>query len=262
MLARPLHLPAASRHARTLLLAVAMVGAAVACAAAPPQAPPAAAPMPPAAHLPAAEASPAPARPPNAVVLFDGKDLSKWKQDDGRPVGWKVVEGEALEVGSGDLVTREKFAGDFVLHVEFVTPAMPHATGQAKGNSGVYLADCYELQVLDSFGLSDLGLGDCGAVYSKHVPVKNAAKPAGEWQTFEAHYRAPRWDAAGTRTRPARLTLWWNGEMVHDNVELDGPCPGARAESPDGGPIRLQDHGNPVRFRNLWVAPLLPAVKG
>jgi len=212
---------------------------------------------------PTTTVSPAPAaeRPANAIVLFDGKDLSQFKQDDGRPAAWKVVEPGVLEVGPGDLLTRQKFAGDFVLHVEFMTPVMPNATGQAKGNSGVYLADCFELQVLDSFGVNEMGLGDCGAVYGKHAPSKNAAKPAGQWQTFEAHYQAPRWDAAGTRTKPARLTLWWNGEMVHDSIELDGPCPGAKAESPQGGPIRLQDHGNPVRFRNIWLAPL-PAAKG
>lgn len=212
---------------------------------------------------PTTTTSPGPAAeyPANAVVLFDGKDLSKWKQDDGRSAAWTLVEGGAVEVAAGDLITREKFAGDFILHVEFMTPFMPNATGQAKGNSGVYLADCFELQVLDSFGIADMGLGDCGAVYGKHIPSKNAAKPAGQWQTFEAHYQAPRWDAAGTKTKPARLTLWWNGEMVHDNIELDGPGPGAKAESPQGGPIRLQDHGNPVRFRNIWLAPL-PAAKG
>jgi hypothetical protein len=200
-----------------------------------------------------AAVTPAAQRPANAVVLFDGKDLSEWKQDDGRPAAWKLLDDGVLEVGAGDLVTKEKFAGDFVLHVEFMTPFMPNATGQAKGNSGVFLADCFELQVLDSFGVAEMGLGDCGAVYGKQTPCKNAAKPAGEWQTFEAHYQSARWDAAGNKVQPARLTLWWNGEMVHDNVELDGPGPGARAESPHGGPIRLQDHGNPVRFRNIWL---------
>jgi hypothetical protein len=212
---------------------------------------------------PTTTASPAPTaeRPANAAILFDGKDLSQFKQENGQPATWKIIDGGAVEVGPGDLVTSQKFAGDFVLHVEFMTPAMPNATGQAKGNSGVYLADCFELQVLDSFGLAEIGLGDCGAIYGKQAPTKNAARPPGQWQTFEAHYQAPRWDAAGTKTKPARLTLWWNGEMVHDNIELDGPCPGAKPESPQGGPIRLQDHGNPVRFRNIWLAPM-PVAKG
>ena len=196
-------------------------------------------------------------RPADAKVLLDGKDLCHWRSDDGGDAKWKVVEGGAVEVGADDLVARERFAGDFRLHVEFMTPAMPHATGQAKGNSGVFVADAYEIQVLDSYGQADVGLGDCGAVYSKSAPTKNVAKPSGEWQTYEIEYRAPRWDAAGNKLCNARLTLWWNGEKVQDNLELDGPCPGARPESPQGGPIRLQDHGNAVRFRNLWVAPLV-----
>jgi hypothetical protein len=115
--------------------------------------------------------------------------------------------------------------------------------------------DNYEIQVLDSYGLPKLEVGDCAALYSKKVPDKNAAKPPAQWQTYDVDFKAPRFDAAGKKTTNARITLYWNGEKVHDNVELEGPLPGGSGEKPQGGGIRLQDHGNPVRYRNIWIVP-------
>jgi hypothetical protein len=194
-------------------------------------------------------------RPKDAVVLFDGKDLSKWqKYPAGGEASWKLV-GSAMEVGGGDIITREKFR-DMKLHLEFMPPYMPDAKGQARGNSGVFVMDNYEVQVLDSHGLPRLEVGDCAALYSKKVPDKNAAKPPAQWQTYDIEFKAPRFDASGKKTTNARITIYWNGEKVHDNVELEGPLPGGSGEKPEGGGVRLQDHGNPVRYRNIWVVPM------
>jgi hypothetical protein len=211
------------------------------------------------AAKPEAEQAASRDRPANAVVLFDGKDLSQWrKYEPGRgadgPAPWKVVDG-AMEVGGGDVITKDKFR-DMKLHLEFMPPSMPEASGQAKGNSGVFVMDNYEVQVLDSFGLPKLGVGDCAALYSKRVPDKNAAKPPAQWQTYDIEFTAPKFDAAGKKTTNARITVVWNGQKVHDNIELEGPLPGGTGEKPEGGGVRLQDHGNPVRYRNIWVVPL------
>ncbi len=196
-----------------------------------------------------------PAAPPaGAVVLFDGKDLSKWqKYPAGGDAAWKLVDG-AMEVAGGDIITKEKFR-DFKLHLEFMPPHMPKATGQARGNSGVFVMDNYEVQVLDSHGKAVLEVGDCAALYSKKPPDKNASRPPAQWQTYDIEFKAPRFDADGKKTANAHITVYWNGEQVHDNVELDGPLPGGTGETPAGGGIRLQDHGNPVRYRNVWVVP-------
>ncbi len=199
-------------------------------------------------------------KPENATVLFDGKDLSKWQHRNGSEATWNLADdgdaGKAMEVkagGGGDVMTKEKFKDDFVLHIEFMPPNMPDQTGQGKGNSGVYLQDNYEIQVLDSYGLDPIQNNDCAAIYNQKAPDKNAAKPPAEWQTYHIEFTAPKWDANGQKTSNARVTVYWNGELVHDDVEIPGPSGGAEGERPEGGSIRLQDHGNPVRFRNIWV---------
>ena len=193
-------------------------------------------------------------RPKDAVVLFDGKDLSRWQAyPDGGEAKWKVADGY-MEVAGGDIITKDKFK-DMKLHVEFMPPYMPDAKGQARGNSGVFVMDNYEVQVLDSYGLPKLEVGDCAALYSKKTPDKNAAKPPAQWQTYDIDFTAPKFDASGKKTANARITIYWNGEKVHDNVELEKPLPGGSGEKPEGGGVRLQDHGNPVRFRNIWVVP-------
>ena len=180
-------------------------------------------------------------------------DLSSWVHRDGKQASWKLVE-DAMEVvpGTTDLVTKDSF-GDGLYHVEFMTPSMPEATGQARGNSGVYLMGRYEVQVLDSHGLEP-GLGDCGALYGKRSPSVNACRPPERWQAYDIELRAPRFDSAGKKTANARVTVWHNGIRIHDDFELDGPTAGGLEEGPLG-PLLLQDHGNPVRYRNVWVLP-------
>jgi hypothetical protein len=195
-------------------------------------------------------------RPANAVVLFDGTDLSKWQQKDGSPAKWKIIDG-AMVAGGGDIVTKESFPNDFVLHVEFAPNDVgPGPTGQARGNSGVYLQGSYEIQVLDSFGVEKVTPGDCASIYSKKPADKNVSKPPGQWQTYDIQFRAPKYDAEGKKTKNPRVTVDWNGTRVHEDVEIDGVTVGGAAEKPGAGPILLQDHGNPVRYRNIWIAPL------
>lgn len=196
--------------------------------------------------------------PPDAIVLFDGTDISAWaKQDSDEPISWRLVDG-AMEVAGGNIVTREHF-GDCQLHVEFMVPVMPDATGQARGNSGVYLQGSYEVQVLDSFGL-ELGLGDCGAIYGVAVPMVNACRPPGTWQTYDILFHAPRFDGANL-VQNARMSVLQNGVWIHEYVEIPGPTTAAmhREDLSQPGPLMLQDHGCPVRYRNIWVRPLAAA---
>jgi hypothetical protein len=195
-------------------------------------------------------------RPRNAIVLFDGEDLSKWRDKNGEPVKWKVVD-EVIEVvpRTGDIWTRDVFE-DCKLHVEFRTPIPAEGdTGQHRGNSGVILMDRYEVQVLESFGLQP-SKGDCGALYSIAPPSKNMARQPMEWQTYDITFRAPRHDSSGKKTENGRLTLIWNGTKVHDNIEVPSPTRDHKAPEPPGPqPIRLQDHGFAVQYRNIWIAP-------
>ncbi|MFW6125234.1 MAG: 3-keto-disaccharide hydrolase [Pirellulales bacterium] len=197
------------------------------------------------------------APPEGALVLFDGSTLDNWQGPGGGPARWKLVDG-AMEVvpGSGDIITKDKFT-DFRLHLEFRTPFMPKARGQGRGNSGVYLQGRYEVQVLDSFGLEGRD-NECGGIYRQHRPSQNACLPPGQWQTYDITFRAPRTDDDGQVTEPARLTVVHNGITIHDDAELSGPTfggLGGRVSEP--GPILLQDHGNLVRYRNIWLVPQL-----
>ncbi|MCC7265553.1 MAG: DUF1080 domain-containing protein [Candidatus Latescibacteria bacterium] len=197
--------------------------------------------------------------PAGARRLFNGTDLDNWTTRAGTAAGWKV-EGGVLHVvpGAGDIMTREGL-GDFFLHLEFRCPDMPEAKGQAKGNSGVFLQGRYEIQVLDSYGLSIPGMGDCGAIYNQFAPLVNACKPALAWQTYDAIFRTPRFDGAGQPSEGARLTLLHNGLVVHNNIQFPGVTGGAVDERVDQpGPLLLQDHGNLVAYRNIWAMPLPP----
>ncbi|HLL90857.1 MAG TPA: DUF1080 domain-containing protein [Tepidisphaeraceae bacterium] len=193
--------------------------------------------------------------PANAVFLFDGGSLDRWQYRDGRPADWLLVGDGAMEVRGGDVQTKDEYQ-DFILHVEFMTPVMPEiVSGQARGNSGVYLQGRYEVQVLDSHGLAKLADNDCAAVYKVAAPSVDASLPPGEWQTYDITFTAPRFDEAGKKTANARVTVAWNGQVVHENLEIPGPTGGGDKETADPGPIRLQDHGNKVRYRNVWIAP-------
>jgi hypothetical protein len=209
---------------------------------------------------PARQDRPAPP-PSDAIILFDGSDLSHWRDGEG-PATWKVQDGymEVVE-GTGSLRTRRGF-GDVQLHVEWATPLPSPSDGRYRGNSGVYLMDRYEIQVLDSYR-DEARIypdGQAAAVYGQYPPLVNASLPPGEWQTFDIFFRRPRFDADGTVVRPARVTLIHNGVLVQDNVELTGPT-AHQARPPyeahaDREPLMLQNHGDAVRFRNIWVREL------
>lgn len=195
--------------------------------------------------------------PQNAVILFNGKDLSNWRTRSGEPAGWEVADGVmTVARGTGDVVTEEKFT-DFMLHLEFMEPDMPEAKGQAKGNSGVYLQGRYEVQVLDSYGIEVPGMGDCGAIYNQFAPLVNACKPPLQWQTYDVIFRAARADDSGRVIDQARVTLLQNGMVIHNNVQVLGPTGGAMDDKVgEPGPLLLQNHGNPVKYRNVWIVPL------
>jgi hypothetical protein len=195
--------------------------------------------------------------PESAIILFDGKGLNNWTTRDGDPAVWEVADGAMTVVaGGGDIMTVETFT-DFMLHLEFMTPDMPEATGQAKGNSGVFLQGRYEIQVLDSYGIETPGKGDCGAIYNQFASLVNACKPPLEWQTYDAIFRAARVGESGEVEENARVTVLQNGIVIQNNVQIQGATGGATDEDASApGPLRLQDHGNPVRYRNIWIAPL------
>jgi hypothetical protein len=191
--------------------------------------------------------------PPDAVVLFDGSGLDKWVKRDGKsPAEWPVEDG-VMTVGKGNIMTAKPF-GDFQLHLEFNVPYMPKAKGQARGNSGVYLGGIYELQVLDSYGLK-LQSNDCGAIYKQVVPSVNACKPPLQWQTYDVTFHKASVED-GKVVKKARVTVVQNGVKTIDDIEIS-PCPaGADNKEGEDGPLLLQDHGNPVQYRNIWIKPL------
>ena len=189
------------------------------------------------------------------ITLFDGKDTSLWTKRDGSPIDW-IVEDGAMTVNHGDIVSTVKY-GDAHIHVEWREPDMPWESGQGKGNSGVYIQGCSELQVLDSYGVDVPDFSDCGAIYSVYPPLVNACRPALEWQTYDIFLRAPRFDADGNVTENARVTILQNGVCIQNNIELWRTTPGGIVEEKVAvGPLLLQDHGNPVSFRNVWIETL------
>lgn len=189
---------------------------------------------------------------PEKVILFNGKDLDNWTTRDGNAAGWSVEDGiTTVTAKTGDIMTKEVF-GDCLLHVEFRIPDMPEAQGQAKGNSGVYIHGRYEIQVLDSYGLEP-GKGDCSAVYDCHAPLFNACKPAAQWQSYDIIFRTARFDDDGNLTEKPRLTLLHNGMPVHNNIVLENVTGGAMGDICKEGPLLLQDHGNAVSYRNIYV---------
>ena len=191
------------------------------------------------------------------VYLFDGTDLSGWKSRwSGNTPDWKVEDGIAT-VGHEDIVSDYQFS-DAHIHVEFRIPDMPDCTGQAKGNSGVYVHGCYEIQVLDSYGIENPRNDVCSGIYSIQAPLCNACLPAEEWQTYDIIFRAPRFNQYGEIAEDGRITLLQNGIVVHNNFILPSVTPGGITENRRvaKGPLMLQDHGNAVSFRNVWVMPL------
>ena len=217
-------------------------------------------PVPPVIEPGTASTQDSPGRPPSdAVVLFDGKDLSQWLGEDGQPAKWKVTDG-AMEVvpHTKSIHTRQPF-GDCQLHVEFREPVPPSGEGQERGNSGVFLMGLYEIQVLDSYENKTYADGEASALYGQFPPQVNASRPPGQWQMYDVIFHAPHFKD-GKVVHPARVTVLHNGVLVQDNVELSGPTahhdrPPYKV-TPDKLPLSLQDHGNPVRFRNIWIREL------
>lgn len=196
--------------------------------------------------------------PSDAIVLFDGKDLSAWKSDKGGEPTWKVEDG-AMIVSKGGIRTKEAF-GDCQLHAEWMSPNPPRGTDQDRGNSGIFLMSRYELQVLDNYQAETYADGMAGSIYGQYPPQANASRPPGQWQTYDVIFHAPRFNDDGTVAKPARETVFFNGLLVQDNVELKGATAhmtlAKYAKHADKMPISLQDHGHPVKYRNFWVRPI------
>ena len=189
------------------------------------------------------------AKPPEgAVELLKGA----WQDRGGKSALWPVLDG-VVTVGSGDIMTSERF-GNFQLHLEFNVPYMPKARGQARGNSGVFLEGIHELQVLDSYGLKPMD-NDCGAIYKQIVPAVNACKPPLQWQTYDVTFHKAVVEN-GKVIKKARVTVVHNGLTTIDNAEISTTPGGIDLKEGEDGPIMLQDHGNAVEYRNIWLKPL------
>jgi hypothetical protein len=195
--------------------------------------------------------------PSDATVLFDGTGLDAWESQRGGPAGWRVGGGAmTVEPGTGAIRTRERF-GDVQLHLEWRTPAEVVGDSQGRGNSGVFFMERYEVQVLDSYQNRSYANGQAGSVYKQHAPLVNASRGPGEWQSYDIVFMAPIFGADGKLRRPATVSVLHNGVLVQNHVTLQGPTeyvgePSYEAH-PDEAPLMLQDHGNPVSFRNIWV---------
>jgi hypothetical protein len=201
------------------------------------------------------------AKPPaGAIVLFDGKDFDEWKPIRAKPevdsVQWRLLEGGSMEVKprTSSIITKKKFT-NVKLHVEFRTPFMPNARGQGRGNSGVYLQGRYEVQVLDSYGLQGLD-NECGGIYRVGRPMVNMCAPPTQWQTYDITFQARGVNENGEEIGPV-MTVLHNGVMIHDKVSVSKPTTAAPDSTRTGpGGIYLQDHGNPVQYRNIWLVEL------
>lgn len=199
--------------------------------------------------------------PSDAIVLFDGKDLSRWRSvRAGADAKWKVNDGY-VEVAprTGDIATKEEF-GDCQLHIEWATPSEVKGESQERGNSGVFLMERYEVQVLDSYDNKTYYHGQAGAIYKQHAPLVNASRKPGEWQSYDIVFKAPKFDEQGKVIERARITVLHNGVLIQNNVEIYGNTyhdrPALYIAHASKASLKLQDHGDLVRYRNIWIRPL------
>jgi hypothetical protein len=197
--------------------------------------------------------------PSDAIILFDGKSLDNWSDAKGNAAKW-TVDGNAMTVakGSGDIKTKQTF-GDIQLHIEWRTPPVVEGEGQGRGNSGIFFQERYELQVLDSYKNRTYSNGQAGSIYKQTMPLVNATKGPGEWQTYDAVYVAPRFNQDGSLKSPGRITVFHNGVLIHHDTEIKGTTEyigKPKVAAHGNGSLRLQDHGNPVSYRNIWVRQL------
>lgn len=198
--------------------------------------------------------------PSDAIVLFDGKDLSQWIMEDGKPAAWTVKDGAVtVAPGTGMLVTKKAF-GDCQLHIEWRTPEKVIGESQGRGNSGIFLQGLYEVQVLDSYDNRTYSNGQAGSLYKQFIPLVNVCKKPGEWQSYDIIFMAPRFSENGRIAIPASVTILQNGVLIQNHVELIGPTEyiGMPNYKPHAlkMPLKLQDHGNPVSYRNIWIREL------
>jgi len=220
------------------------------------------------APVPPVITAPAGGIPSDAIVVFDGKNLDNWEsaKNPGQPAPWRLEDGAVIvEPKTGDIRTKQSF-GDIQLHLEFREPVKIVGDSQGRGNSGVFFMGLYELQVLDSYNNPTYVNGQVGSIYKQHVPLVNAARPPGEWQTYDAVFLAPRFDAAGQLLRPAYFTVFHNGVLIQYHVAARGPTAWRGTPPyvahPAKLPLQLQEHGNPVAFRNIWIREItLPETK-
>jgi hypothetical protein len=197
--------------------------------------------------------------PSDATILFDGKSLDAWQGEKGGPARWKLQNGYVeVAAGTGDIITKQKFS-DYQLHVEFSEPTPAHGHSQERGNSGVFLAGLYEVQVLDGYDNVTYADGQVSALYGQSPPLANAARPPGHWQTYDIIFTTPRF-TGGQVSKPGYVTVLLNGVVTQDHTELLGPT--VHHALPKwvvhdlNMPVKLQDHSMPVRFRNIWIRPL------
>ena len=202
--------------------------------------------------------------PSDAIVLFDGTDLSQWiNAKTGKVADWTInPDGSMTVKQDGGIETKEEF-GSIQLHIEWRTPPVIKGKGQGRGNSGVYFQKTYEVQVLDSYNNVTYSNGQAASIYKQSIPLVNASRPPGEWQTYDVTFHRPLFNDEGEVTRKAKFHVIHNGHVIHDNLELSGGTgwrgPHSVSEYKkhgDKGPLKMQDHGNPVRFRNVWVVPI------
>jgi hypothetical protein len=198
--------------------------------------------------------------PADAIVLFNGKDFSAWNGKGGKPVEWTIADGAmTVKGGSGEIISKQGF-GDCQLHIEWRTPAVVKGEGQGRGNSGIFLMGKYELQVLDSYNNKTYSNGQAGSIYKQLVPLVNVSRAPGEWQTYDIIFTAPRFAADGRLQSQARITVLHNGVLVQNNQAIWGGTEyiGIAEYKPHGmkEPLVLQDHGDAVSFRNIWIREL------